>query len=195
MEIEEILDRIDPMPQSSQQKLIQELELITVPKGHLLMSADRLADQVYFIRKGVVRAYVLYQEREVTFWFGQEGDIAMSMNSFTIRKAAFEFLEALESTEVYAIAIETLQDLYRQDLYLANWGRKFAESELRLAEERFTARQFKTARERYEDFLNNYPGLLQRVQLGYIASYLGISQVSLSRIRMKPVGLTSSARG
>jgi len=73
--------------------------------------------------------------------------------------------------------------LYNSDIQVANWGRKFAEQELVKIEERFISRQCKTAVERYRELIGNDPDLLQRVQLIHIASYLGITPVSLSRIR------------
>ncbi|MEG2100855.1 MAG: Crp/Fnr family transcriptional regulator, partial [Flavobacterium sp.] len=76
-----------------------------------------------------------------------------------------------------------LQKLFEIDIHIANWGRKFAEKELIKTEERLISHQFSNATERYLELLQNNPQLIQRVQLGYIASYLGISQVSLSRIR------------
>ena len=77
----------------------------------------------------------------------------------------------------------SLNHLFSEDIHIANWGRKFAEQELMKTEKRLIAQQFKTATERYQDLIDNSPELLQRVQLSYIASYLGITQVSLSRIR------------
>ena len=80
---------------------------------------------------------------------------------------------------------QALHELFGKDIHISNWGRKFAEQELLKTEERFISRQLKTSTERYRELMNNNPDLLQRVQLGYIASYLGITQVSLSRIRAK----------
>jgi CRP-like cAMP-binding protein len=76
-----------------------------------------------------------------------------------------------------------LQQLFETDIAMANWGRRFAEKELIKTEERLISRQFRTATERYQELMQQQPGLLQRVSLGHIASYLGITQVSLSRIR------------
>ena len=73
----------------------------------------------------------------------------------------------------------------KKDIHIANWGRKFAERECIKSEQLFISRQFKTSLERYQDLIADYPDILQRVPLGIIASYLGISQVSLSRIRAK----------
>ena len=76
-----------------------------------------------------------------------------------------------------------LKKLFDEEIHIANWGRRFAEQELVKTEERLISRQFRTAKERYKEILKDNPDLIQRVQLGHIASYLGITQVSLSRIR------------
>jgi len=76
-----------------------------------------------------------------------------------------------------------LRTLFEEDIHIANWGRKFAEQELIKVEERLIFRQCRTAMERYKELIATDPELLQRVQLGHIASYLGMTQVSLSRIR------------
>lgn len=89
----------------------------------------------------------------------------------------------LEDGELYKLSTKTLMTFFERDIHLANWGRKFAELELIKAEERLISLQFKSATERYKELLIDNPGLLQRVPLGHIASYLGITQVSLSRIR------------
>ena len=76
-----------------------------------------------------------------------------------------------------------MKQLFLEDIHIANWGRKFAEQELIKTEERLISKQFKNATERYLELLNTNKDLIKRVQLGHIASYLGITQVSLSRIR------------
>ena len=83
------------------------------------------------------------------------------------------------------IALERLQELYLNDIHIANWGRRYAECACIKSEKLFIARQFKTSLERYRELIGEYPDIVQRVQLGIIASYLGISQVSLSRIRAR----------
>lgn len=105
------------------------------------------------------------------------------MKSYVENERGYEDIELLEDCELYELKTEKLQKLFEEDLYIANWGRKFAEKELIKTEERLISRQVKSATIRYQELLSNSPSLIQRVQLGYIASYLGITQVSLSRIR------------
>ncbi len=105
------------------------------------------------------------------------------MRSYVENKPGYENIELLEACELYELKIDNLRKLYQQDIHIANWGRRLAEQELIKTEERLISRQVRAAGERYKDLMKQHPEFLQRIQLGYIASYLGITQVSLSRIR------------
>lgn len=183
MLLHHILDKIFPLPLTSKEKIEMVIEETHHKKGHILMKADKVENHLYLIQKGMVRAFSNQDGRDVTFWFGKEGDPVVSMRSYVARRKSYEEIELLEDCVFYKLSVDQLQKLYSEDIHLANWGRKFAESELIKTEEYLISRQFRTATERYQDLMTNEPQLLQRVPLGFIASYLGISQVSLSRIR------------
>ena len=177
------IDTILPLPLVEKELLLSHLQRMEVAKGKLIISAGKIGRHVYFIEEGLARAFCENQRGQTTIWFGQEGDVMLSYLSFFKDQPGYESIELLENAVLYRISSKDLQELYRQHIYIANWGRKFAEYELLKAEQRFMDLQFKTATERYQDLLTNSPAILKRVQLGYIASYLGITQVSLSRIR------------
>ncbi|SIS66865.1 cAMP-binding domain of CRP or a regulatory subunit of cAMP-dependent protein kinases [Zobellia uliginosa] len=183
MDIESIIDSISKLPEASRTKIIENTVPVTYPKGHILIHADTLETSVYFIKKGIVRAYVNHEGNDITFWFGTAGETIISMKSYVENKRGIESIELLEDCELYRLQTTKLQQLYLQDIHIANWGRKFAEQNLKTTEERLISSQFRTAKQRYRELLKNTPHLIQRVQLGHIASYLGITQVSLSRIR------------
>ncbi|RZK48415.1 MAG: Crp/Fnr family transcriptional regulator, partial [Pedobacter sp.] len=92
-------------------------------------------------------------------------------------------IELLEDCRLYKIKIADLLALYSVNIELANWGRKIVEAELIATEKRLIDRLFKTATERYHDFSIQTPELIKKVALKHIASYLGVTQVTLSRIR------------
>ena len=183
MQIEQIINAVHTIPESSMQLLKQYVHAVDFPRGHILFRAGKLESKIFFIRKGMVRAYAIHDGNEITFWFGKEGDAVVSMKSYVANEKGYEDIELLEPCELYEVESAQLQQLFLQDIHLANWGRKFAEQELIKTEERLISRQFGTAIDRYKQLLENNPGLIQRAQLGHIASYLGITQVSLSRIR------------
>ena len=183
MDLDNIIDNIYPLSEQSKALLKEKIYEITYPRAHVLFKVNRIASKVYFIKKGIVRAYANQEGEEITFWFGKEGDAVLSMKNYVDDQKGYETIELLEPCELYEIQTEDLRKLYNNDIQIANWGRKFAEQELVKIEERFISRQCKTAIERYRELMNKNPDLLQRVQLVHIASYLGITPVSLSRIR------------
>lgn len=183
MEIDPILDNIYWIPESSKQLIKEGILEARYSKGTMLLKSDKVEKSIYFIKKGIVRAYSSQVNNEVTFWFGKEGDTIISMKSYVADERGYEDIELLEDCELYELKTTHLRKLFNEDIHVANWGRKFAERELVKTEERLISRQFRTAKERYQELVKDNPDLMQRVQLGYIASYLGITQVSLSRIR------------
>lgn len=183
MELDAILDQVYTLPNPSRVLLKENITELGVPKGHLLFKINKIGTHIYFIRKGMVRAFSYAEDSEITFWFGREGDTVISMKSYVHNQKGYENIETLEPCELYEMKTDTLRNLFVQDIHIANWGRQFAEHELIRVEERLIFRQCRTAMERYRELMATQPELLQRVQLGHIASYLGMSQVSLSRIR------------
>lgn len=185
MELKAILDKIYELPDASKNSISEVISEEVYPKGYRLLNADKIERNIYFVKQGIVRAYTNSEGNEITFWFGREGDTVVSMRSYVDNRQGYENIELLEDGILYKLNVDALNNLFAQDIHIANWGRRFAEQELLKTEERLIARQFKTASERYEQLMNETPELLQRIQLSYIASYLGITQVSLSRIRAK----------
>lgn len=183
MKFKEIISDIYVIPNGSIQKLEEITEEIHCPKGFELMNTSKTETYLYFIKNGIARAYLFEEKYDVTFWFGLEADPILSMKSYVSNMPSYENIQLLEDSVLYQIDTNKLKKLYESDIYIANWGRKFAERELIRTEERWIKRQFQSAKEKYKDLITLEPQILQRVPLGMIASYLGITQVSLSRIR------------
>ncbi len=182
------IDEISLLPPLEKELFMARLERIEVRKGATVISAGKTERYVYFIERGIARAYKQTERGEATIWFGADGDVMLSFLSFFRNEPGYESIEVLEESVLYRISGKQLQQLYSQYIHMANWGRKLAEYELIKTEQRFMELQFKTATERYQNLMRYTPTILQRVQLGYIASYLGITQVSLSRIRAAAKG-------
>lgn len=183
MYIDQILDNIYPIPSLSKQDIKDYIHEVNFPKGHLLLRSDKVEHKVYFIKKGIVRAFVPNPKEDLTFWFGEEGEAILSMTNYVEGKKSYEDIELLEDCELYEISITDLHNLFKKDIHLANFGRVLAEKELLKMERRWISSQLKSAKERYDDLMQYYPSLFQRVPLKMIATYLGITPVSLSRIR------------
>ena len=183
MNLPDILQRISPLPHDSLSKICSEAEEICVDKNTQIIQAGKIEHYVYFIKSGIARAYIDADGREVTFWIGEEGSVAMSMQSYTDGLPGYETIVTIEKSILYKISTERLHQLYMEDIHLANWGRRFAESEILRAEQCLMPLLFTTGTERYEYIMHHRPSLLKRMPLEHLASYIGLTPVSLSRIR------------
>src|ERR1700733_3074823 len=151
----------------------------------ILLKAGQVAQRIYFIRKGFVRAFYYRESKQLTSWFMGEGEIIVSVFSFFSRKPSFESIEVLEDSVVQSINWDQLQSLYREYPEFNLTGRLITEQYYIRSEERTINLQTLSARQRYEKLLSDYPGILQKASLGQIASYLSIKQETLSRIRSR----------
>ena len=169
---ENVLDRLKPY-----------LSEVRYPKGHVLFSSDKLERNIYFIKEGIARAYVDTEGREVTIWFGQEGDVIISAQGYVYGEKGYETMVLLEDALLFRVSVWDLQKLYQDDIVVCNWARQLIERKFVKTEYHLIANLSETATERYMRLLREKPEILRRVQLQYIASYLGISSEHLSRIR------------
>ena len=183
MDIRTIISRIHSLPESSLEKLEESLTRVDRPKGFRLTETGKVESNVFFLSEGIARAYLPVDGKEVTFWIGAEGSTLMSMKSFVNDEKGYETIELMEDSVLYMLERGQLYRLFEEDIHIANWGRKFAEKELLKTEERLIPLLFTTASERYRKLLRDNPELLLRLPLECLASYLGITPVSLSRIR------------
>lgn len=183
MTLSDILQATYPLPAASLDKVLALAEYVELPKGTRLFRDDQLACSIYVLQHGLARIYAQRADREVTFWFSFEGAVLVSIRGYTEQAVSYETIELLEDSGLFQLNMQALQRLYAVDVHVANWGRVMVERVWLQTEQQLIARQFRTAAERYADLLEQRPELLQRVALGHIASYLGITQVTLSRVR------------
>ncbi len=156
---------------------------IEVAKGKHLLEINERCDCIYFIKKGLLRAYYFDDGKEITNWFAQENEFATCFYSFIASKSAFENIQTIEDCELIQLSHNDLQKLYISFPETERVGRIITENYYIKLEERILSLQFKTAKERYEKLTKSKPTLIQRAPLGQIAAYLGITQETLSRIR------------
>ncbi len=157
----------------------------TYPKGTVFIKEGNYCSELYFLKSGLVRSYCYDQEKEITTWFYFANDIFTSYYSFFSRRRGFENFEALEGSTVFSIRQKDLERLYDSYPELERFMRMYLEDMISTYDYHSKGFLFMTAAKRYEQLLSLYPEIEQRVNLGYIASYLGISQETLSRIRNK----------
>lgn len=156
---------------------------VTLSKNEYLLTEGKICKHLYFLELGALRGYYNLEGKEISYWFGFENDFVTSFHSFITQQPAVENIQLIEGSLLWAISKDSLTGLLNQYHEIERILRIACEKYYIRLEERFVNAQFKTAAERYENLLQQSPHILERVPLGHIASYLGISQETLSRIR------------
>lgn len=172
-----------PISDETVEELMKCVTLCHFPKRYQLIQENRFCKYAYFIEKGMTRSFWLVDGEEITTSFSCEGGIVFSMDELYYQKKSEEFVETLEEVEAYRIALTDLTRLFETNLEFCNWGRIIHQNEYRRLHRSHKERLTLPAKERYEEFQKQFPYVCQRTNLGFIASYLGITLSTLSRIR------------
>ncbi len=179
------LSSIHPLSQALQEQLLVLLKEKEIEKKSFLLKSGHICRSIYFIDKGLFRCFYMKDEKEVCSWFMKEGDVIISVQSFFQQVTSIETIEALEDGVVYYVTYEELQYLYKTFPEFNYVGRVLTEQYYILCEQRLYSIRMQRAAERYQYLLDHFPELILRVPSKYIASYLSITEETLSRIRNK----------
>ena len=152
-------------------------------KDHQLLEEERTSTKLYFVLSGTVRTFYHHGGKEVTTWIYPEGYFVTAWTSYLQNKPSFEAIEVVEDARIAAISKTKLEQLFDDFPRIERFGRRLMEDQLAYVDEYSKGYNFKSAKEKYEELLSFFPDITQRINLGHIASFLGISQETLSRIR------------
>ncbi len=165
------------------------LENVTVEKqfrkGDYLLQQDEICRYSFLIIKGVARKFYLQNGKEITTELFFTEDLAVSFRSYTLQNPSHEFIQALENITVTVTDYTAFQKAKNAFPKLVTLDLMMTEYYTMWLEERLFEFHSLDATQRYLKLLNEHPHILQSVQLTHIASYLGISLETLSRIRAK----------
>ncbi len=178
---ESIIPVSDDLKNTLAEKLITEI----VPKRAILLREGQVCNNIYFIEKGFIRSFYLKEGKEITSWLMKEGDVITSVSSFFKREPGYEFIQSVEESTVHYLHYNELQNIYKHFIEFNIVGRVLTEKYYTLSEERLYSMRKQSAEERFAFLLDKHPELIMRAPRGYIASYLGISLETLSRIKNK----------
>lgn len=162
---------------------IKEAEVLFIPTKTVLLEEGKVASKIYLIRKGCMRLFFNNEGKDITFQFFFEGDFVASFDSLYNNTPSLFSLESIEPSEVLSIKKEDFYNKIKSDFSLRALYEKKIIERFSFYQHLFLSRIKNTPQQRYEELLKNYPNIIQRVPQHYIASYLGITPVSLSRIR------------
>lgn len=169
--------------EAAEEWLASHIEKRSFRKNEEVLSEGKTCNHLYYIQSGMLGGYYLRDDKQVCNWISVENDFATSYYSFISRKPSYETILSMEDTTVQCISFTKLEELYKLFPETERAGRRILEEYYLRLEERVISIQFKSAKERYDHLSNSRPEVVRRAPLGRIASYLGMTQETLSRVR------------
>lgn len=162
------------------------LTLKTFPKQTTLVDLGKVSQEVYFILKGCLRFYYITDDgREITGFVFQENMFAGSHDSFFNQVPSLQILETIEASEVLTLSFSGLSELYRKVPKMNEFVRKLLQHRFSVAQTVVASLIINKPEERYRQIIEQQPDLVNRIPLHVLATYIGITPVSLSRIRAR----------
>ena len=152
-------------------------------KNEQLQVAGKVGRRLYLIEAGIMRAYYLLEGREVTAHFAVAGESITAPDSFMLGLPSRYFIEPLADTVAYVIERQALEGYLDRHPEFERLARRYTEHVYVDLLRRSESLTFLSARERYANLLSERPAILEHAPLGHVASYLGMSQETLSRVR------------
>jgi CRP/FNR family transcriptional regulator, anaerobic regulatory protein len=169
--------------QEERTAFMQASEVHHYKKGKVLVRQGHVCDKFFFVLMGAARSYHCEGDKEYTHRFQFDQFVAVSFFSFLTQQPSQESIELIEDSFLITISRDNLYGLYKTYPRSNIIGRLRVEEAYLELEKRTRSLQQLSAKERYEELIAKSPMCLQRVPLKHIASYLGITQETLSRIR------------
>jgi CRP-like cAMP-binding protein len=154
-----------------------------IPSKTILLCEGETATQMHFIKKGCLREWFNKDGKDITFQFFFEGQAVASIDSFLSNQPSIYTIESIEPSTIISISKKNFEQLQQTFPEMKEGFHKILYQRFRNYALLFLSRIKDTPRERYEDLIKNHPEIIKRVPQHYIASYLGITPISLSRIK------------
>lgn len=156
----------------------------TFSKGEQVFREGDFCPKIYFVEKGMLRGYYYAESgKEVTLWFSAENSFWTALDSFVSKTATHNYCEALEDSVVYSISSEKMEELLNRNHAFAKFAFQTLLEITRELADFLGTMKFMTAKEKYIKLMLKNPRIFQRVPQTIIASYLGITAETLSRLR------------
>lgn len=184
-ELLHILNTIHPLSTALRDFLLAHLQHLKLTRKELLFGPEQPLHDLFFVRKGLMRAFTLQLKNEVCHKFVKEGGFFLPAAFHSPTLMVPEYVQAIEQTELIFFPVSELPQLYQQFPECNIIMRILLLTGYSQTEERGRLLRTKSAFRKYADLLKYYPDLILRVPAKYIASYLGISEETLSRVRSR----------
>lgn len=177
------IQSIHPISTKAEKALLEICNEVKFHKGANVQAIGHTCKTIYFVKAGCIRIYYFKEDSDITESFEFENAFVARAESLFTGKPSRKAIQAIEDTNLIGIDSSKLFKLFELHHDLETLFRKIIEASYVSTVNRIESLQFNTAEERYFNLIKDHSNILKRVPLKYIASYLGITPVSLSRIR------------
>lgn len=182
----QFIQSIVQMPKEEAEHIAASFHPFECKKGDILLQPGKVSDAYLFLEKGLIRSFLDDLEgNDVTTDFFMENNVAFEITSFFNRTPSETTMVAVTDCKGYSINYQQLNELFHAKPAFREFGRALLVKEFIATKQRNYAMINQTAEERYINLLQNKPQIIKHAQLKHIASYLGITDSTLSRIRAK----------
>jgi signal-transduction protein with cAMP-binding, CBS, and nucleotidyltransferase domain len=178
-----LLHSLSPLTDETKHAFSQIIQTSEIKKGTHLVRFKQVPENFYFIRKGLARVYYRHGKLDVTDYFAIDNQFIGALPALFTQTPSHKAIEVLEDSQIDYFAYADFDRLCLNHHTLERAARKMSIIGMLEGQKRIESIRFLSARERYEELEKLYPGITNRAQLKHIASYLGTTQVSISRIR------------
>ncbi|WP_074407721.1 MULTISPECIES: Crp/Fnr family transcriptional regulator [Aquimarina] len=187
MNKEEIIDLISekysPLTSACKLEFSNHSKILNLKKGDAIVKEGQYSDKAFFIVSGCARAYYLNDGKDITDWFAFEKDFICAINSFFQNIPSPHYIEVLEDTILLEVSRDSTLKLSDKHHDFERLSKTVATMTMLKLQARIVSIQFQSAEQKYQSLLSAYPNITQRIALTHIASFLGITLETLSRIR------------
>ena len=180
-----VMNQLHPLSPEAQAYLRDHVDFCSVPKRKLLLKEGTVCLHIYFVLKGALRGFVREGSKDITTWIVIENEIVSSILSLDQQVKSVENIQALEKCELLSLTLAELEVMYEEFPEMNVLARKILQRYYADAEQRAYIARLTKAENKYHQFLARHQALVNRIPLKYIASYLGVTLETLSRIRKK----------
>lgn len=161
------------------------LTRLELPKGEVLIPENATGNFLYFVKSGLIRTFYFKEGKDVTDWFSPENSFGCSIVSFITRQPDRRSVEVLEPSVLFSLHFNDMEKLCKKHHDIETFFRRLVNLSLIQTIQKIDTLHFSTAVQRYQTFTAMHPSIIKRAPLGTVASYLGMTQETLSRIRSK----------
>ena len=177
------LNAIHPISKELTGYLLNTIKIAEVKKGEYLLREGQVSRRANFVSQGLLRSFNIVEGEEFTVGFFKEGEVSISLASYESQTPSLEYVEALEDSVIYYLERQDLEYLFAHYPEAEKIGRKIFYNAAATYTAQLNKAKMLPALDRYKWFVKHHADLVLRVPAKYIASYLGLSESTLSRLK------------